>query len=51
MQVLISFTLNLTKDMTQEELHKLLDEECPMVVDKDAPFKVSTERWDRIEVD
>lgn len=47
MQVNLSFTLNLKKEMKEEDLIKILEEGCPMEV-TDKRFVLSTERWDII---
>ena len=46
MQVLISFTLDIKKPMTPEELASYLNLNCPMIVEDSSLFNVSTERWD-----
>ena len=47
MQVLISFTLNVKKPLSNMELESLLSDVCPMEVPKDLEdtFEVSTEQW------
>jgi len=44
-QVLISFTLNIKKELTEAELAQALEEDCPMAVSDTDLFEVSTESW------
>ena len=48
MQVLVSYTLDVKKGMTQEEVEHILDEVPPMDVPAslEDTFQVSTECWD-----
>lgn len=51
MQVKISFTLDVKKEISKKELEELLDDCCPLELSKNANefFAVSTERWAVIE--
>lgn len=51
MQVLVSYTLNLKRYITKDEVERILNEEPPMQVSQELQdlLEVSTERWDIVE--
>ena len=49
--LVVSYSLNTTKPMTEDELCAFLAEQSPMDVVPGTPFEVSTERWDIFSTD